>query len=51
VIPNLMTSSHRINAEALGIALAAVLIVGLTALLLAVRFASGRISPAALRAE
>ena len=51
VIPNLMTSSHRINIPALAIALAAVLLVGLLALTIAVRVASRRITPAALRAE
>ncbi|MDB5319151.1 MAG: hypothetical protein JWN40_782, partial [Phycisphaerales bacterium] len=51
VIPNVLTSAHRINVTALTIALAAVLFVGLTALLLAVRLAGRRVSPAALRAE
>jgi putative ABC transport system permease protein len=51
VIPNVMTTSHRINIRALSLALAAVLLVGITSLLVAVRLAGRKISPAALRAE
>lgn len=51
VIPNVMTSSHRINAQALSIALGAVLVVGLGSLMIAVKLAGRRITPAALRAE
>jgi putative ABC transport system permease protein len=51
VIPNVLTSAHTINARALAIALAAVLGVGLVSLVLAVRVAGRRVTPAALRAE
>jgi putative ABC transport system permease protein len=51
VIPNVLTTSHHINIPALSLALAAVLLVGITSLLIAVRLAGRKISPAALRAE
>jgi ABC-type antimicrobial peptide transport system permease subunit len=51
VIPNLMTSAHKMNVPALTIALAAVVVIGVGSLLIAVRLMSGRITPAALRAE
>jgi putative ABC transport system permease protein len=51
VIPNVMTSPHKINYSALSIALAAVLAVGLLSLWLAVKLAGSKITPAALRAE
>jgi ABC-type antimicrobial peptide transport system permease subunit len=51
VIPNVLTSAHTINVAALLIALAAVLVVGLTSLVIAVRVAGRRVTPAALRAE
>jgi putative ABC transport system permease protein len=50
VIPFLMTSAHRLNVSALVIALGGVLVVGLAALMIAVRL-GGRLTPAALRAE
>jgi ABC-type antimicrobial peptide transport system permease subunit len=51
VIPNVLTTPHHINIPALSLALAAVLVVGITSLLIAVRLAGRKISPAALRAE
>jgi putative ABC transport system permease protein len=51
VIPNVLTTPHHINIAALSLALAAVLVVGITSLLIAVRLAGRKISPAALRAE
>ena len=51
VIPHVLTSSYRINVPAVSIALAAVLAVGLIALVLAVRLSAKRVHPAALRAE
>jgi ABC-type antimicrobial peptide transport system permease subunit len=51
VIPNVLTTAHTINVPALLIALAAVLVVGLTSLVIAVRVAGRRVTPAALRAE
>jgi ABC-type antimicrobial peptide transport system permease subunit len=51
VIPNVMTSAHTINVRALSVALAAVLVVGLASLVIAVRIAGRRVTPAALRAE
>jgi ABC-type antimicrobial peptide transport system permease subunit len=51
VIPNVMTSAHRINVPALSIALVAVLVVGLLSLWIAVNRAGRRVNAAALRAE
>ncbi|HEY7116854.1 MAG TPA: FtsX-like permease family protein, partial [Tepidisphaeraceae bacterium] len=51
VIPNVLTSAYRINVRALSIALAAVLVVGLASLVIAVRLAGRRVTPAALRTE
>lgn len=51
VIPNVLTSPHRINTQSLSIALAAVLAVGLTSLFIAVKLTTRKITPAALRAE
>ena len=51
VIPNTLTSAHRVNVPALSVALAAVLVVGLVALVVATALAGRRVTPGALRAE
>jgi ABC-type antimicrobial peptide transport system permease subunit len=51
VVPNVLTSAHRINVPALSIALVAVLVIGLLSLWIAVQRAGRRVTPAALRAE